>query len=139
AGVPVAAIAARVARAATARAAAVPAATPVRAAVHAAVEPEAGSRPRKNAPPGAVFLWGATRAEAARPGSAARDHELAEADAQVPAFAGTGQGQRDVALGHHLRIARLDRAGVHFGAAVGADQVVEAVGAGELALAVDDL
>lgn len=38
--------------------------------------------------------------------SAAFDHELSEADPQTPATTGTRQRQRNIALGHRLRIGR---------------------------------
>src|SRR5690606_7468199 len=67
------------------------------------------------------------------------DNELPERHAQVPALAGAGQCQRDLALGHDLGLARLHRAGVGLGGDIGAQRVGDAVDAGELAHAILDL
>ncbi|KAG1250862.1 hypothetical protein G6F65_018575 [Rhizopus arrhizus] len=72
-------------------------------------------------------------------GSAAPDHERGAVPTQVPATAATGQRQRHVALGHRHGTTGADRAGVRPQRHVLAEQVVQRIGAGEAALAVDDL
>src|SRR5690606_32386578 len=76
----------------------------------------------------------------ARTGPLARlQHELPEREPEVPALAGAGKRERHLALGHDLRLARLDRAGVGLGGGIGAEPVADVVHAGELAGTVLDL
>src|SRR5690606_33322853 len=108
-------------------------------------QPVAGLRPADRAwsaglakvlPDGA----GRRRREPVRPACSTRlDRERAERHAQVPALAGTGQGQGHVALGHRLGLARLHRAGMGFGRDIGAEQIADVAYRREVAASVADL
>src|SRR5690606_30554712 len=79
-----------------------------------------------------------TRTDRRRARSARFQHERPEADADVETLAGSGHGQRYLALGHGRRLARPDCPGVRFGRHVGPEDLADVADPGELALAVAD-